>query len=52
MKIIAITANNRGGWSILLAGGQAVGNYASYADALRIARYNGYTDAKKDALSK
>lgn len=39
----------RGGWSLRLANGQAVGNYASRADALSVARWNGYTDAKKDA---
>lgn len=50
MEIVEIVANAFGDWSLRLANGQAVGNYGAYADALRVARWNGYTDAKKDAL--
>lgn len=55
MEIVDIIPNARGGWSLLVQQGQvvhAIGNYASYANALRIARWNGYTEAKKSALSK
>ena len=50
MEIVDIVPNARGGWAILTRNGQelqAIGNYASRADALRIARYNGYTETKK-----
>lgn len=50
MEIVEIVANAFGCWSLRLANGQAVGNYGTRADALRVARWNGYTDAKKDAL--
>lgn len=52
MEIVEIVENARGGWSLRLANGQTVGNYGTRADALRVARWNGHTDAKKDALSK
>lgn len=49
MDIVEIVENARGGWSMRLADGRTIGNYGAYADALRVARLNGY-DAKKDAL--
>lgn len=49
MEIVAIVANAFGGWSMRLADGRTIGNYGAYADALRVARWNGY-DEKKDAL--
>ena len=48
MEIVEIVANAFGGWSLRLANGHTVGNYTSRADALRVARWNGY-DEKKDA---
>lgn len=48
MNIVAIVENERGGWSMRLADGRNIGNYGAYADALRVARWNGY-DEKKDA---
>lgn len=50
MQIIDVIANARGGWSILVQDGQvvhAIGNYSNYANALRVARWNGYEEAKK-----
>ena len=54
MEVIDVIPNARGGWSILVQQGQvvhAIGNYSNYANALRVARWNGYTE-QKSALTK
>lgn len=38
---MAIVKNDRGGWSIAIYG-RLVGNYPTRADALRVAKLNGY----------
>lgn len=47
MEIVEIVANAFGCWSLRLANGQAVGNYGTRADALRVARWNGYDEKKR-----
>ena len=42
IAIVAVVQNERGGWSMLLEDGRAIGNYAFWQNAARIARYNGY----------
>ena len=42
----AIVRNNRGGWSVVVCGHE-VGNYATPADAARIARLNGLRIKKR-----
>lgn len=46
MEIVEIVANAFDGWSLRLANGHTVGNYTSRADALRVARWNGYDEKK------
>lgn len=47
MEIVEIVANAFGGWSMKLADGREIGNYGAYADALRVARWNGYDEKKR-----
>lgn len=46
--MVTIEPNARGGYSIRIAGAaRAIGNYATRADAARIARLSGYEIEKK-----
>lgn len=48
--MVTIEPNARGGYSIRIAGAErAVGNYATRADAERIARFSGYVIKKMRA---
>lgn len=50
--MVTIEPNARGGYSIRIAGaGRAIGNYATRADAERIARLSGYAIKKMRAKS-
>lgn len=47
--MVTIESNARGGYSIRIAGAErAIGNYATRADAERIARLNGYAIKKNE----
>jgi|GEM_PF-5080264 len=41
MKKVQIVSNNRGGYSLKI-GDREIGNYATFADALRIVKLNGF----------